>query len=68
VLWTVLLGMRASAHERAILVGKLVLIEGVRRRIEDVSTALGGALVVPEKAGVAGAFGAAWSIREGLTA
>jgi type II pantothenate kinase len=64
VLWTVLLGLQASAHSRAILTGKLVLVEPVRRRIEAIGASLGGILLVPERAPVAAALGAAWSIRE----
>jgi activator of 2-hydroxyglutaryl-CoA dehydratase len=65
VLWTVLLGLQASAHGRAILTGKLVLVEPVRRRIDNIGASLGGVLVVPERAEIAAALGAAWSIREG---
>lgn len=64
VLWTVLLGLQASGQRRAILTGKLVLVEPIRRRIDDIGTALGGVLVVPDRAGVASALGAVWSAGE----
>jgi type II pantothenate kinase len=65
VLWTILLGLQASAHGRAVLVGKLVRLEPVRRRIDDASRALGGVLVVPPRAEVASALGAVWCLRDG---
>ena len=62
VLWTVLLGLQASGHGRAILTGKLLLVEPIRRRIDEFSTLLGGSLVVPVRGDVASALGALWSV------
>jgi len=67
VLWTVLLGLQASGQARAILTGKLLLVDPVRRRIDQIGALLGGLLVVPPRAEVASALGALWAIGEGLT-
>jgi len=66
VLWTVLLGLQASGHARAILTGKVLLVGPVRRRIDQVGAELGGLLVVAPRAEVASALGALWAIAEGL--
>lgn len=66
VLWTVLLGLRAATQSRAILTGRLLLVEPIRRRIDEIGARLGGALVVPQRAAVASALGALWSAREGV--
>jgi type II pantothenate kinase len=66
VLWTVLLGLQASGHQRAILTGKLLLVAPVRRRIDTIGAALGGVLVVPPRAAVASAVGALRALCEGL--
>jgi type II pantothenate kinase len=65
VLWTVLLGLQASGQARAILTGKLLLVEPIRRRIDEFSPLLGGALIIPERAAVASALGALWSASGG---
>jgi type II pantothenate kinase len=64
VLWTVLLGVQASGHSRAVLTGKLVWLAPVRRRIDEVGSLLGDRLVVPERGGVASALGALWAAEE----
>jgi type II pantothenate kinase len=66
VLWTVLLGLQASGHTRAVLTGKLLLVGPVRRRVEEIGTMLGDRLVVPQRGEVASALGALWSLREGV--
>lgn len=66
VLWTVLLGVQAAGHSRAVLTGKLLLVEPVRRRIDEMSVLLGGMLSVPERAEIASALGALWAAEEGL--
>jgi len=66
VLWTVLLGLQASGHTRAILTGKLLLVGQVRQRIDGIGALLGGVLVVPPRASVASALGALRALREGL--
>ncbi|MGH7897986.1 MAG: Fumble domain-containing protein [Candidatus Binatia bacterium] len=63
VLWTILLGLQASGQARAILTGKLLLVEPIRRRMAEFSPLLGGALIIPERAGIASALGALWSAR-----
>ena len=63
VLWTVLLGLQASGHTRAVLTGKLLLVEPVRRRVEEVGSMLGDRLVVPPRGALASALGALWSIQ-----
>jgi type II pantothenate kinase len=68
VLWTILLGLQASGQTRAILTGKLLLVEPIRRRIDEFSPLLGGALVIPERAGLASALGALWTAREAANA
>lgn len=68
VLWTVLLGLQASAQSRAILTGKLLLVEPVRRRIDEIGARLGGVFVVPQRAAIASALGAMWSVRARLDA
>ena len=65
VLWTILLGLQVSGQGRAVLTGKLVLLAPVRRRIDEMSQALGGLLIVPPRAAIASALGAMWSLREG---
>jgi type II pantothenate kinase len=65
VLWTILLGLQASAQGRAVLIGKVLGIAPVRRRIEETSRALGGLLVTAPRAEVASALGAIWCVREG---
>jgi type II pantothenate kinase len=65
VLWTVLLGLQASGHARAVLTGKLLLVGPVRRRFEEIGSMLGDRMVMPERGDVASALGALWSIREG---
>jgi type II pantothenate kinase len=67
VLWTVLLGLQASGHARAVLTGKLLLVGPVRRRLEEIGSMLGDRMVMPERGDVASALGALWSIREGTT-
>jgi len=66
VLWTVLLGLQASGHVRAILTGKLLLVEPVRTRIEEIGARLGGLFAVPSRGDVASALGALWALRDGL--
>jgi type II pantothenate kinase len=66
VLWTVLLGLQASGHTRAVLTGKLLLVGPIRRRVEEIGSMLGDRLVVPQRGEVASALGALWSIREGM--
>jgi type II pantothenate kinase len=65
VLWTVLLGLQASGHARAVLTGKLLLVGPVRRRFEEIGSMLGDRMVMPERGDVASALGALWSLREG---
>jgi type II pantothenate kinase len=65
VLWTVLLGMQVSSQSRAILTGKLVLLAPVRRRIDEMSVALGGVLAAPPRAAIASALGAMGCLRNG---
>ncbi len=67
VLWTVLLGLQASGHSRAVLTGKLLLLGPVRRRVDEIGSMLGDRMVVPTRGDVASALGALWSIREGVT-
>ncbi len=67
VLWTVLLGLQASGHARAVLTGKLLLVGPVRRRFEEIGSMLGDRLLMPKRGDVASALGALWSIREGVT-
>jgi type II pantothenate kinase len=64
VVWSVLLGLQAAGQVRAVLTGKLLLIEAVRRRIDEIGTELGGVFVVPERADVASALGALWALEE----
>lgn len=64
VAWSVLLGLQATGHVRAVLTGKLLLVETVRQRIDEIGSALGGVFVVPERADVASALGALWAIEE----
>jgi type II pantothenate kinase len=64
VLWSVLLGLQAAGHARAVLTGKLLLVETVRRRIDEIGAELGGVFVVPERADVASALGALWVLEE----
>jgi type II pantothenate kinase len=66
VLWTVLLGLQASGHFRAVLIGKLLLVKPVRQRFEEIGARLGGLFAVPERGDVASALGALWALREGL--
>jgi type II pantothenate kinase len=66
VLWTVLLGLQASGHGRAVLTGKLLLVGPVRRRFEEIGSMLGDRMVIPERGDVASALGALWSLREGV--
>jgi len=65
VLWTILLGLQVASQARAVLIGKLVLLEPVRRRVDEMSVALGGLLEVPPRAAVASALGAMWHLRDG---
>jgi type II pantothenate kinase len=67
VLWTVLLGLQASGHARAVLTGKLLLVGPVRRRIEEIGSMLGDRLLMPKRGDVASALGALWSTQEGVT-
>ena len=64
VAWSVLLGLQAAGHVRAVLTGKLLLVETVRQRIDEIGSELGGVFVVPERADVASALGALWAIEE----
>ncbi len=66
VLWTVLLGLQASGHARAVLTGKLLLVGPVRRRFEEIGSMLGDRMAMPERGDVASALGALWSLREGV--
>lgn len=61
VTWTMLLGLQASGHGRAVLTGKLLLVEPIRARIEDVGAMLGGIFSIPARAEVASAWGAVWA-------
>jgi type II pantothenate kinase len=65
VLWTILLGLQVSSQGRAVLTGKLLLLAPVRRRVDEMSVALGGLLIVPPRAAVASALGAMWHLRDG---
>jgi type II pantothenate kinase len=64
VLWTILLGMQVAAQSRAVLTGKLALLPPVRRRIDEMSAALGGILIAPPRGSVASALGAMWCVRK----
>jgi type II pantothenate kinase len=64
VLWSVLLGLQAAGQVRAVLTGKLLLIDAVRRRIDEIGAELGGVFVVPDRADVASALGALWVLEE----
>jgi type II pantothenate kinase len=58
VLTVTLLGLRASGHHRAVLVGRLARLEAVQARIAALPGDLPRRLVVPPEAEVATAFGA----------
>lgn len=64
VLWSVLLGLQASGHARAVLTGKLLLVDSVRRRLDEIGADLGGLFVVPERGEVASVLGALWTIEQ----
>lgn len=61
-----LLGLRATEHRIAVLVGRILTCEPVSRRIEEVSAALGGTLRVAPRAATATAWGASWSVVEDM--
>ncbi|MGH7821904.1 MAG: Fumble domain-containing protein [Candidatus Binatia bacterium] len=65
VLTVVLLGLQASGHERAILIGKLLLFEPIGRRIGEVAKMLAPLFVIPENGPVATALGALWAAEAG---
>jgi type II pantothenate kinase len=64
VLWSVLLALQVAGQARAVLTGKLLLVESVRRRVDEIGSELGGVFVVPERADVASALGALWVLEQ----
>lgn len=67
VTWTILLGLQVSGQPRAVLTGKLLLVEPVRDRIMEVGAMLGGIFSIPPHAAHASAWGAIWAAGESGT-
>lgn len=67
VLAVTLLAMRATGQREAVFVGRVAAFPPVAARLVEVSTALGGVLVLPPRAAMATALGALWHVadREG---
>ena len=59
-----LLGLQASRHDVAILIGRVLSFAAIRAELEEAAVRFGGLLVLPPRPALATALGALWSLGE----